>query len=260
MVHWGWRVAMVASALPALMMALIWHGMRPAGARELPSVPRPVNDTTSKSGLWTRGFIFLTLSYTLQGYVGYIFVDWFFTYLVDERHFTLLKAGWWSSLPWVLSMASIPLGGLVSDRLAAGPMGKVWGRRVVPMAGMAMSAVLISFGAHAESAEMAAILFSLATAFVLCVEGPFWTAAMQVSGKNSGTAGGIMNLGCNIGGFISPVITPFIAAYKGWENALYIAAVLAGVAALLWLGVKPAEEEIRAEAPVTSTHGAGTDT
>ena len=102
-----------------------------------------------------------------------------------------------------------------------------------------MSGILISIGAHTGSAVIAAISLAFATAFVLCVEGPFWAMMMNISGKESGKAGGIMNMGSNLGGFISPTLTPLIASYIGWENALHVAALLALIAACLWLGIKP---------------------
>ena len=135
------------------------------------------------------------------------------------------------------------LGGWISDRLAAGKLGAVKGSRIVPITGMALSGVLISVGAHTGNAIIAAITLAFATAFVLCVEGPFWAMMMNISGKNSGKAGGIMNMGSNIGGLISPTLTPLIASFIGWENALHVAAVLSIIAAILWLGIKPAISE-----------------
>jgi ACS family glucarate transporter-like MFS transporter len=48
-----------------------------------------------------------------------------------------------------------------------------------------------------------------------------------------------MNTGCNVGGLVSPWLTPVLAAAIGWENALHVAAALAVVAAILWLGIDP---------------------
>jgi len=250
MVHLGWRVALIVSALPALIMAIVWQRITdPPGNTSFPQTPAAPAGTPAptpafaagSSRLFQPGFIFLTLSYTLQGYVGYIFVSWFYLYLVQERNFDLLKAGWMSSLPWILSIVSIPLGGFISDRLAAGPLGQVWGRRAVPIFGMAMSGILISIGAHTGSAIIAAISLAFATAFVLCVEGPFWTAMMNIAGRRSGTAGGIMNMGSNLGGLISPALTPILAKRIGWENALHVAAGLSILAALLWFAVRPVQ-------------------
>ena len=43
--------------------------------------------------------------------------------------------------------------------------------------------------------------------------------------------------------FISPALTPIIASYFGWENALHIAAGLAIIAAILWLAINPIPEK-----------------
>ena len=268
MVAWGWRTAMLVSAVPALAVALAWRwfpepaadssalvqgsGLKVQGSDQSTSpdsniarsrhreIARPHDRTSPQPSvsLRSRSFLFLTLSYSLQGYVGYIFVSWFYLYLVQERHFGLLAGAWMSSLPWVLSIVSIPLGGFVADRLAAGPLGSTWGPRAVAMTGMAGSGILISIGAHTGSAVTAAVTLALATALVLCVEGPFWSTVTRMQGPRSGTAGGVMNTGCNIGGLISPALTPMLAASIGWEGALHVAAALAVLAALLWLGIR----------------------
>ena len=240
MVSWGWRASLLVSALPALVMAVVWlfvgepeteaGGASRASGRGAPAPP-PILKLPSL-GL-------LTLSYSLQGYVGYIFVFWFYLYLVQVRHFDLLRGAFLSSLPWVLSIISIPLGGVVSDRLVRGRLGPVWGRRLVAMVGLAGSGVLISLGARAGNAYLAAMYLALATALVLSVEGPFWATVVEIAGPRSGTAGGIMNTGCNIGGLISPALTPVLAASLGWENALHVAGALSIIAAALWLGIRP---------------------
>jgi len=241
MVRWGWRVAMRSSALPALIVACIWMTMRRTAwnaAKTHPVVETPVPHPAGKS-LWSRSFILLTVSYTLEGYVAYILIFWFYLYLVDVRHFDLLRAGNLSSLPGALSIISIPLGGFISDRLVAGPMGSRWGRRAIPIIGFCFSAIFLVLGAGTASAGAAVVYLALATASILSVEAPFWATMMEVAETRSGTGGGVMNCGCNIGGVISPVLTPMLAAYMGWKNALYVAAALAFLGAGLWLGISP---------------------
>jgi ACS family glucarate transporter-like MFS transporter len=238
MVVWGWRMALILSALPALAIAILWFGIsEPTHVNEKP-VKIDTNLAVKKGNIRSVHFYLLTISYTLQGYVGYIFVSWFYIYLVQERHFGLLTGAWMSSLPWILSIISIPFGGWLSDKLAIGKIGDIWGRRLVPLVGMAMSGLLISIGAHTQNEVMAAICLAFATAFILCVEGPFWTMMMKISGPRSGTAGGIMNMGSNVGGMISPALTPIIASILGWETALHIAAFLAVTGSVLWIWIK----------------------
>lgn len=240
---WGWRLALVASALPVLAVSVLWLFVRrdERGAREDVSGGAP-RSSTRRALLRSPRFLLLTASYTLQGYVGYIFVFWSYLYLVQERRFELVQGAWLSSAAWLLTIVTIPLGGWIADRAAQGRLGPRWGLRVVPMTGLAGSGALISFGAHTGNAWLAWMALALATALVLSVEGPFWSCLTHMAGASSGTAGGVMNLGSNVGGLISPALTPVLAAWVGWENALHVAAGLAVVAALLWLGIDPGRE------------------
>jgi ACS family glucarate transporter-like MFS transporter len=243
MVNWGWRIALIISAIPALIVALLWRKIHPPKVSITKAIQKDIafDNSSDSAKLRSKDFILLTISYTLEGYVAYIFVTWFYIYLVRERHFELLSGAWMSSLAWILTIISIPLGGIIADKLAAKPAISKWSHRVVPIIGLALSAVLISAGAHTQSATVAAVSLSFATALVLCVEAPFWTTMMKIVGKNSGTGGGIMNMGTNIAGAISPVLTPLLASYVGWENALHVAAIIAVVAAVLWLGINVKE-------------------
>jgi ACS family glucarate transporter-like MFS transporter len=199
--------------------------------------PAPGTCSFRRGPLGLRSFWFLTASYTLQGYVGYVFVFWFYLYLVQVRHFDLLKAAGLTSLPWILSLAVIPLGGVASDWLVK-RRGATWGRRSVPMPALILSAGLLAWGARTQSAALAVASLTLSTALVLSSEGPFWATMTQMSGPHSGIGGGVMNFGSNLGGLISPVATPWLAARLGWEAALSFTALLAVVGALLWMGVE----------------------
>ncbi len=230
MVRWGWRAALLASALPALAVALAWLVVRePETATRIETVRNTAGLPRSPS------FILLTASYTLQGYVGYIFVFWFYLYLVEVRHFDLLRGALLGALPWILSIVSIPLGGWISDRLPGG-------RRIVPFMGLVGAGVFLALGAHTTNAYVAAVCMAVSTALVLSVEGPFWATMIEIAGGRSGAAGGVMNMGSNVGGLISPALTPVLAASIGWENALHVAAALAVVAGLLWIGISPRRE------------------
>ena len=58
-----------------------------------------------------------------------------------------------------------------------------------------------------------------------------------------------MNTGGNIGGLISPVLTPIIAAAIGWPGAISTACAIRAVGGLTWLLITPpaAAVEIPAE-------------
>ncbi len=242
MLAYGWRTAMMATALPALLVAIVWAVVRePVPTQRVVAKPGGVAAPSRRGPSRIRSWSFaaLTASYTLQGYVGYIFVFWFYLYLVQERKFALAQSAWVSSLPWVLTIVSIPLGGWISDRLVAGRMGLTWGRRIVPLVMLCGGGMLLAIGAATTNPWLAAIALAVSTASVMAVEGPFWATMLTLAGEDAGTAGGIMNFGSNVGGFISPALTPQLAAWIGWERALQLAGVLGVVAGVLWLWVTP---------------------
>ncbi|HQR67521.1 MAG TPA: MFS transporter, partial [Thermoanaerobaculia bacterium] len=241
----GWRAALVVSALPALAVAGAWLALKQMPGPVAPEAPAA---PTTRGRLATRSFVLLTASYTLQGYVGYIFVFWFYLYLVDVRKFDLLRGAFMSSLPWILSIVSIPLGGAVSDLLVR-RLGPVRGRRLVPMAGLVGGSLFIAVGARTAAPVVAALCLALATALVLSVEGPFWATMTGLAGDRSGTGGGVMNMGSNLGGLVSPALTPVLAAAVGWENALLVAAALSVLGGLLWLGIVPGAVTSSADPP-----------
>lgn len=139
-------------------------------------------------------------------------------------------------------MFAIPLGGVLSDA-AVILWGATWGRRIVPLAALCAAAIFLVIGARTPRPLVAVAALTACTVLVQCTEGPFWATMTQLSGEHSGIAGGTMNFGSNLGGMVSPALTPWLAERIGWKTALSFTAGLGVVAALLWLGVRVESRE-----------------
>jgi ACS family glucarate transporter-like MFS transporter len=235
--HWGWRPALVLASAIAGIVTLLWVMFAPRNLRVEPAMRSDGGSQVLRS----PRFWFLVGSYTLQGYIGYIFVFWFYLYLVQVRHFEVMRAAAVTALPWICTLVAIPLGGAISDA-AVKRFGTTRGRRLLPLPALILSAALLVLGARTESAWMAVACLTLCTVLVIGTEGPFWATLNQVAGRHGGVGGGIMNFGSNLGGMISPVVTPWLAERIGWAGALSATALLGVVAGLLWLGVRIDEE------------------
>jgi ACS family glucarate transporter-like MFS transporter len=242
---YGWRASLLVAALFSAVAVLLWRWFAPhqfdsfetAGSQMPARAPSAAASQPIPSRpLRSPGFWFLCASYLLQGYLGYIFIFWFYLYLVQVRHFDVLRAAAFTALPWVATIFAIPLGGLLSDAAVA-RWGATWGRRSVPLVALCASAIFLVIGARTANLIIAVSALTACTVLVICTEGPFWATMIELSGERSGIAGGVMNFGCNIGGMISPALTPWLAARIGWESALTLTAGLAVVAGLFWLGV-----------------------
>lgn len=250
MSHWGWRSAFVLSGIIGLPIAMLWGWY----GRDRPSQHKGVNATelaiigsapdnqsyssTLKPHLKNVNLWILVVSYFLQGYVTYIFYTWFYLYVVTVRHVSILQSGYWASIPFIAVALMTPLGGLFSDRIIR-ILDYPWGRRLPVLLGTTASAVLLSSGARTESAPMAIVSLGLAAGFVAFSIVNWWASINELSVKNSATLSGIMNTAGNIGGVISPILTPWIAARFGWIRALDFAAVVIFVTGLLWLLLRP---------------------
>ena len=226
-----WRIAMACCAAMAAAVSLLWVFGTKSPA------PSPSARANSWLNLGQPSYWFLCASYFLQGYVGYIFVFWFYLYLVQVRHFAVLQASVLTAMPWLFTLVAIPGGGALSDAMVK-RFGATRGRSALPLLALIGGAAFLVIGARTEKASVAVVCLSACTVFVLCTEGPFWATMNQLCGEHSGAGGGVMNFGSNLGGVISPALTPWLAERIGWATALSLTAALAAVAGLLWLGVR----------------------
>ena len=259
----GWRASFYLTAVPALAIALVWRRSGADGPRTHPAIsPRereyilagqhvepaaPATVTTWLAIFRTPSLLFLSLSYFFVGYVLYVFVFWFFTYLVQVREFSLVGSGAFTSLPFVVAFVLSPLGGAVCDTLTA-RHGARLGRRITAMAGMLLAALCLAVGIQVDNAYLAVAALSLAFGFQMSAESAFWSATMDIAGRATGAATGLINTLNNLGGVVSTALTPLLIEWFGWTVALGSCVAVSVGASLLWLGVQ-ADTPLRTAAP-----------
>jgi len=178
----------------------------------------------------------LVLSYSCLGYVAYVYLSWFYLYLVNVRGFDALQGGLYASAPFWAILIGCPLGGWATDRLA-GAHGVTRGRLLAGMTGMACAGCAIAVGAFVDSAGMAIASLSLGAGCLYFAVGAYWASTSDLSKTHAGTLSGLMNTGANLGGALSPSLTPWMAAQWGWSVALAAAGAIALLGAALWLKI-----------------------
>ena len=256
--RWSWQSSFYIASVSSLLLAVAWalyvrdypsqhRGVNAAelnaiqaGAvlhSELTSRPPSIKCQLASGNLWR-----LVASYALDGYVAYVFVFWIFLYLKQVRHLSQAESVWLTTVPWILATLTTLGGGYLSDRLIKTGLGIDWGRRIVPMGCQVGAAIFLTIGARVENPYLAAGILAVCTGLILGVEGPYWASANQISGRKAGFTGGLMNTGANLGGVISPTLTPFIAQRFGWVHALDFASVVSLGAAALWLWISPSRK------------------
>jgi ACS family glucarate transporter-like MFS transporter len=89
---------------------------------------------------------------------------------------------------------------------------------------------------------LAIVSLSVGAGCLYFAVGAYWASTSDLSKTHAGTLSGLMNTGANLGGALSPSLTPWMAAQWGWSVALAAAGAIALLGAVLWLKIDLSEK------------------
>lgn len=237
---WPWAFVVSGTALVAY--GVLWRGL---ASPVLPS-PEPAASPQETAGnrsaalglLRHRNLWLLALSYAAYGYFQYLFFYWMDYYFKEILHVPTIESRRASFFIMLSQGAGMAIGGLSTDAVCR-LLGRARGRRAVVMTGMGLGAVFALIGVNVSGQANVTLCLAISMAALGMCEGVFWTTATDIGGKARGFSGAFMNTGGNVGGFISPVLTPFMAQKIGWPGAITVACVVSGFGGLMWFLITP---------------------
>ena len=255
MAAWGWRYVFYIFSSVGLLWALLWYVVyrnmpedhKLANKAELahirgldengnikhlniskkPTVPWKV--LLRHPNMWAIMCAYFTYIYCL-----WIFLSWLPSYLVEYRHFTLVKMGIYASMPLFAGVIGDTVGGWATDFLLVKTGNTKFSRRVVAIIGMLGCCTCIVPAAITTDPYIAVYCLTGAMFFLECIIGPSWAVPMDVGGECSGTVSGMMNMAGQTGGAISPLVFGILATYVSWVAPFLVAAVLLLIGAGIW--------------------------
>jgi MFS family permease len=198
-------------------------------------------------------------AYFTYVYCLYIFLTWLPSYLVDARHFTLLRVGILASLPLFAGVIGDTVGGLATDWILRKTANTRLARRAVAIVGMLGCAIFIVPAALTANAYTAVWCLTAAMFFLECTIGPSWAVPMDTGGKYSGTVSGMMNMAGNIGGALSPLVFGVLAQFGSWEAPFVLAALLLVIGAAVWAFWLDPERSVVEQEPTVGVAAAPPD-
>jgi len=241
---WNWRIAFYVTGIGSLIWVIIWYYFYHEAKAD------PNIESASKEKVpWLkllkhRSIIGIMLCKFFQEYLYNMFLTWLPAYLVMERGFTVLKMGWYASLPWIVTFMALPLIGLLSDTLIKRGMSVTASRKGMIVIGQFIAASVIC----AVYAESPAVAMAFLVVALVCESGAstvLWSVCAEIAPRNtSASVSGIMNTAGALAGIVSPIVTGVLLKMTGsFRQAFLVASLMIVFAALsMWFVVGKVEQ------------------
>ena len=215
--QYGWRAAFVVLGVASAVWAAWWvasfrntpREKRSVAPEELDEIGIPATKSAREKTPW-RAMIscmwLVTLVDFCYGWSLWVFLTWLPTYLLDARGFDVTRMALFTSLPLAAGVVGDSLGGILSDRILKATGNLRLARCSLLVFGLSGALVFLVPAVQTQDALLA--VYGLTASF-FCLEltnAVLWSLPIDIAGRYTGTAGGMMNTGFGVAGAISPAV------------------------------------------------------
>jgi MFS family permease len=246
----GWRVSFLITGSVGFIWVALWLKFFriPSECKWLPENERNYilsqTDSGSTPATPPKGALLRLIGrktmwglFITQGCCAYtmlLFLFWLPSYLVQSRHMSIVRAGWFTSVPYIVAVVLGLLVGKLSDSMLTDETVKLGNRRTLLMVFILLSAVVLATNmVRSESLLLLLISISLACISSALSLNIALTNDLVWNPEMVGTATGFLILGGNIFGSLVPIITGYIVK---WTGSFDLAFDLAGLLLFLAAG------------------------
>ncbi|MGA3127372.1 MAG: MFS transporter [Candidatus Korobacteraceae bacterium] len=257
---WGWRYIFYFFAIPGVIFSVFWYILIRRFPQESPhvnaaeleyiqtAVPTRGKKTATIGALgWfdkflrakkvsvleSNGKIFasrniwgVALTYLFIQIIFYGIATWVPSYLLNAKHYSIMRMGWVAATPWLGGVFGNFMGGWINDKFLYG--------RCKPMMMVSGLGTLLGMWSivAANSPTALGIALFVTGIFANCGWASYFGFPMAfTTGKTYPVAISVMIMGGNIGAFLSPMSLGWLLDhFKGNYNVIFI---FMGIAALL---------------------------
>jgi MFS family permease len=250
--HSNWQTVFYVNAVLGLVWAVVWWGY----ARDTPAThprvskaereyiesqipPRPVRDLPLQLVFTNLPILTVAFGYMCFAYVGWMFLFWIPTYLVEARGYPL----------GVMGVLGIPLhgsafiglvgGGMLGDRLLRRGWSPQFVRARMGGISLLLSLPFLLTGALVSSATVCVICFVVFYGLFTSALSCYSTVAIEFNQHLAGSIFGLINTLGTFAGFLGPLTAGYMLTGSGgnWLIPFYVDAVIATLSALILLTV-----------------------
>jgi MFS family permease len=137
-------------------------------------------------------------------------------------------------MPLMAGVVGDAFGGWLTDRLYVKTNNLKFSRRSVAITAMLGCGTFTMFAALSSNPFTAVYCLTAAMFFLEMTIGPAWAVPMDVGGEFSGTVSGMMNMGGQFVGALSPTIFGYMVSRGSWVAPFAVSAGLLFIGAAIW--------------------------
>ncbi|UUZ82487.1 MFS transporter [Paenibacillus sp. P26] len=216
MLAYSWKVMFVIIGAAGLVIMAVWlfTYRDPKNNEVVQEEERPAEAEAAEKKIgWGDLFKYKSTWYMIIGNFGLVYTMWTFLtwlpgYLVTGRGLSVLKTGWIASIPFLIGIIGVPLGGIISDYFIRKGYAPIKARKIPLVCGAVLAAVAVIPIPYVSGINACVALLSIAYFASSVPTGVIWTLATDVAPKNMvASLGSIQNFGGFIGASLAPIIT-----------------------------------------------------
>ncbi|MCT4477186.1 MULTISPECIES: MFS transporter [Peribacillus] len=209
----GWRnMFYVIGLLGILLTIAFWVYFKPKeSTAPLKDNSVPMKELLMNSGLWK-----ITVMWFAAGIVNWGLSSWIPSYLMEARGMDLLSMGFYAALPGISTGVAMLFSGWLLDRFFNNL------EKYYAAFGMLMSGIFLYLMFTSTSLVAAMVYLNLCMVFKsFAFTVAFALPHKIMSKKVIGSAMGVINMGAQAAGFISPLVMGFIITLTGSYNGAF---------------------------------------
>ncbi|MED4227372.1 MFS transporter [Neobacillus cucumis] len=253
---YGWHMIFIVAGLAGIVVSFVWFRTIHEPKKHPKANQAEIDYIVEGGGLanasdkpikirWAHARLLLTNRQMIGIYVAqfclntivWFFLTWFPTYLVQEKHMSMLKVGFMASIPYAGAFFGGILGGYISDYLLK--RGKSLGaaRKTPIIIGFLFSSIIV-LANYTSSPALIMLIMSVAF-FAKGMAGATWTLVGDMSPKEIiGLSGGIFNTSGNLAGIVIPIVVGYIlSTTHSFSAALFFIGAVLLIGALSYIFV-----------------------
>jgi len=258
LVTFGWKEVFYITGGGGLIAALIWYvlyrdpGQSKANAAELSYIQQSGGSDLAKTQtgaalpFWDAAKALLSHRQVWGMFIGqfsvqttlFFFLTWFPAYLINGKHLTILKTGFYAPVPFIAAILGCLVAGKWSDIMVNHARWSSQARKAPIILGFVLSAAIM--GANYTNSINIVLLFMSIAFFGQAVASTVTGALLSDIAPHGavGTLGGLLYFVANVGGTSAPIVVGYIVGNTGGFNLalVYVSIVaMAGVLSYLFL-------------------------